>query len=127
MYRVLCLGAYLNAYKAIQIYGGPEEGGWWYTLYEPVASLPHTLVYGALVLTLGHDEEPSPADPFRDNGFLDRPDDDSLTPVFAVELDEHENHMWEALREYGESNDDIILRWETGFAHVSPTPTPHYD
>ena len=131
MSRVLCRCAYLNAYKVIQRYGGPEEGGWWYSVYEPVASLPHSLFYGALVLTVGNDEEPSPADPFRDNGFLDRPDetddDNALTPEFAAELDEYENSMWESLHEYGEAYDSIIFRWETGFARVSPTARPHYE
>lgn len=31
---------YLNAYKVYQAYGGPEEGGWYYSVGEPMASLP---------------------------------------------------------------------------------------
>ena len=29
---------YLNIYELAQAYGGPEEGGWWYTCGEPVES-----------------------------------------------------------------------------------------
>ena len=29
---------YLNIYELAQAYGGPEEGGWWYTYGEPVES-----------------------------------------------------------------------------------------
>ena len=31
---------YLNTYSAVDCYGGPEEGGWWYATYEPIASVP---------------------------------------------------------------------------------------
>jgi hypothetical protein len=34
---------YVNAYRVTLAYGGPEEGGWWYSIYEPLASMPcHT-------------------------------------------------------------------------------------
>jgi len=26
---------YINAYEVSRLYGGPEEGGWWYDQYEP--------------------------------------------------------------------------------------------
>ena len=29
---------YLNIYEIGQAYGGPEEGGWWYTVGTPVES-----------------------------------------------------------------------------------------
>lgn len=29
---------YVNVYQMDQAYGGPEEGGWWYTVAEPVIS-----------------------------------------------------------------------------------------
>jgi hypothetical protein len=31
---------YLNAYRVSQAYGGPEEGGWYYDIGEPFASIP---------------------------------------------------------------------------------------
>jgi len=31
---------YANAYVTDRLYGGPEEGGWYYTVGEPVMSLP---------------------------------------------------------------------------------------
>lgn len=31
---------FINAYAVTQGYGGPEEGGWWYEIREPVASMP---------------------------------------------------------------------------------------
>ena len=31
---------YLNLYEVTLGYGGPEEGGWWVTYQEPVASIP---------------------------------------------------------------------------------------
>ena len=31
---------FINAYEMGQAYGGPEEGGWWVTTYDPVASIP---------------------------------------------------------------------------------------
>jgi hypothetical protein len=31
---------YANAYLTDRLYGGPEEGGWYYTVGEPVMSLP---------------------------------------------------------------------------------------
>lgn len=31
---------YANAYLTDRLYGGPEEGGWWYDCGEPVMSLP---------------------------------------------------------------------------------------
>lgn len=31
---------YANAYLTDRVYGGPEEGGWWYDVGEPVMSLP---------------------------------------------------------------------------------------
>jgi hypothetical protein len=33
---------YVNAYEITQGYGGPEEGGWWYTIQTPIASLQVT-------------------------------------------------------------------------------------
>lgn len=29
---------YINVYSVERMYGGPEEGGWWYDLGEPVLS-----------------------------------------------------------------------------------------
>lgn len=29
---------YANVYEVRQVYGGPEEGGWWYTTGSPVLS-----------------------------------------------------------------------------------------
>ena len=29
---------YVNTYEVDREYGGPEEGGWWFTTYTPVAS-----------------------------------------------------------------------------------------
>jgi hypothetical protein len=31
---------YISVYSVGQAYGGPEEGGWWYTTYEHEASIP---------------------------------------------------------------------------------------
>ena len=31
---------YANAYVTDRLYGGPEEGGWWYDVGDPVMSLP---------------------------------------------------------------------------------------
>ena len=31
---------FANAYLTDRLYGGPEEGGWWYDCGEPVMSLP---------------------------------------------------------------------------------------
>lgn len=31
---------YVNAYEIEQAYGGPEEGGWWYDVMTPCASIP---------------------------------------------------------------------------------------
>jgi len=31
---------YVNAYEVTRNYGGPEEGGWWYNLHVPIASVP---------------------------------------------------------------------------------------
>jgi hypothetical protein len=31
---------YLNAYEVTLGYGGPEEGGWWYDIGTPLASVP---------------------------------------------------------------------------------------
>jgi hypothetical protein len=31
---------YLNVYDIGRVYGGPEEGGWWYDTGIPVASIP---------------------------------------------------------------------------------------
>jgi hypothetical protein len=31
---------FLNAYNSNRLYGGPEEGGWWYDTGDPVASVP---------------------------------------------------------------------------------------
>lgn len=31
---------YVNAYELTLAYGGPEEGGWWYDIGEPLASVP---------------------------------------------------------------------------------------
>jgi hypothetical protein len=31
---------YLNAYLVSRVYGGPEEGGWWYDAGEPIACIP---------------------------------------------------------------------------------------
>ena len=33
---------YANAYWTDRLYGGPEEGGWWYDTGEPIMSLPFT-------------------------------------------------------------------------------------
>ena len=34
---------YINAYSTTQHYGGPEEGGWYYYVDEPIASIPHNV------------------------------------------------------------------------------------
>lgn len=31
---------YVNVYHVSQLYGGPEEGGWYYDAGEPIASIP---------------------------------------------------------------------------------------
>lgn len=31
---------FVNAYEVTRHYGGPEEGGWWYDVGEPLASVP---------------------------------------------------------------------------------------
>ena len=31
---------FLTAYTVDRCYGGPEEGGWWYDNYQPIASIP---------------------------------------------------------------------------------------
>ena len=31
---------YINLYQMNQVYGGPEEGGWWYPAGVPIASIP---------------------------------------------------------------------------------------
>jgi hypothetical protein len=36
---------YINAYKVYRAYGGPEEGGWWYDMGTPVASIPISTEY----------------------------------------------------------------------------------
>jgi hypothetical protein len=30
---------YVNAYEVVRVYGGPEEGGWWYNLRCPLESV----------------------------------------------------------------------------------------
>jgi len=30
---------YINVYKTSRVYGGPEEGGWWYDAGHPVSSI----------------------------------------------------------------------------------------
>lgn len=35
---------YLNAYAVSRAYGGPEEGGWWYDVGVPLASVPLALI-----------------------------------------------------------------------------------
>lgn len=30
---------YMNAYHSELAYGGPEEGGWWFTVSEPISSI----------------------------------------------------------------------------------------
>lgn len=36
------LQTFLNVYRVARLYGGPEEGGWYYNVGEPVLSLPIT-------------------------------------------------------------------------------------
>jgi hypothetical protein len=31
---------YVNVYEVTQEYGGPEEGGWWYSCRHPLGSVP---------------------------------------------------------------------------------------
>lgn len=31
---------HINVYRMDRAYGGPEEGGWWYNLWEPELSIP---------------------------------------------------------------------------------------
>lgn len=31
---------YVNTYKVGRDYGGPEEGGWWFDVWTPIASVP---------------------------------------------------------------------------------------
>lgn len=35
-----CRLNYVNAYSVTRHYGGPEEGGWWYDVGRPLASVP---------------------------------------------------------------------------------------
>ena len=42
---------YVNAYEVMRHYGGPEEGGWWYDSFNPLASIP------VLAISIeGHDD-----------------------------------------------------------------------
>ncbi len=54
--------AYMNAYVTNRLYGGPEEGGWWYDTGKPIAAIPFMKKWGVgvenkwndyLVLTAG--------------------------------------------------------------------------
>jgi hypothetical protein len=38
--RLIGAWFYVNAYAVTQLYGGPEEGGWWYDYGDPLASVP---------------------------------------------------------------------------------------
>lgn len=35
---------HVNRYLVESVYGGPEEGGWWYDQYHPVASSPRVRI-----------------------------------------------------------------------------------
>ena len=42
---------YVNVYLVEQAYGGPEEGGWWYEVGEPVKTMPTRAHYLAKLRT----------------------------------------------------------------------------
>lgn len=53
---------YLNVYLANRAYGGPEEGGWWYDVGEPLASR-----------RLRRSEKMARAEKYFDSGCLESP------------------------------------------------------
>lgn len=54
-------GRFVNAYEITQAYGGPEEGGWWYYVHEPIESIrvtnPMQAQVAALYLKRKHGED----------------------------------------------------------------------
>ena len=46
------LTRWVTIYEVTRHYGGPEEGGWWYNWWEPVASFPVPLLPQRLALRM---------------------------------------------------------------------------
>lgn len=95
---------HINRYFVESVYGGPEEGGWWYDHYTPVASSPR--------FEMGSQE------------YLDALE--QAREWEATELDRK--------RQFGErgrtsviGTADPVVLVESHVAAVYPTVTPHYE
>ncbi len=101
---------YLNAYHTTLAYGGPEEGGWWYTEGEPIASVPADGEYKEL-------------DPGDDVTRVPVISEDKLA-AFAEEMRSRFGYLLE--QRFPRDKDDIVVRVEDKFAEPYPQHQPRY-
>lgn len=94
---------YLNAYLDRQVYGGPEEGGWWYYAGDPISSVPFELP--------GYD-------PSRENYEQDPWVWEAITQLCAGAAEELKNE--------GGRHDTLIVKVEKTEAAPYPAERPYY-
>ena len=104
---------FINAYAGRRWYGGPEEGGWWYDVGEPLASVPMLV--------------PSEYDPETGTKYLSdyepvQRERDRVRAVFASAM-EHQSDRFSAACD----GDDLVVSIESSMAAAYPAETPHYE
>jgi hypothetical protein len=112
---------YINAYMVGREYGGPQEGGWWYDTYEPIASIP---VAAKWVQTISNWENK----PIKGQSHLEENDPDKVQ-----ELKEYLKNTLEP--EFGGQRsrfsviggEDLVICLQDHPAEYSPKETPHYE
>ena len=98
---------YVNAYAVSRAYGGPEEGGWWYDIGVPLASVPvHVAATDAEIEEIKHNLE---------RVLLSQ---DVIAP--------HEIEGVDRFSMCG-NGDDLVICIEEETAKVYPDRRPHYE
>lgn len=116
-------GAFVSIYRSSRHYGGPEEGGWWYTITTLEGSTPfptRELAEAFLAQATAHVEQMNRDEaPARARAFAGLPDED-LEPCPA---DAGEGYIPNGWSDGGEL--DICVEDKQGERDNSHEPTPH--
>lgn len=111
------MSVYLNVYEMDRVYGGPEEGGWYFTTYEPLVSVVFPDTYAELV-RWGEDQDPITWNPTPEHEFEVQQKLDKLEKLFP-----HTGRAgWTSYR-----GGDCTIRWDLEAPVNEPSEYPHYE
>ena len=127
---------YVNAYEVSRHYGGPEEGGWWYNVFNPLASIPiladvieghDNSCYSCYHARMNAEEGNGLKPKFCKWGYQLIAKDDKQVEMFKVHLETCYGHMREGSIDSVLGGTDIQICVEDHPAKQSPEQRPHYE